>query len=492
MNILVLDIGTTSMRGMLFGPQGDVLITHSIATPLVYLNDTVEQLPNRFTDGVVEICRVILLRHQIDAISITALRSSLCLVDHEGKALCNFIMWQDTRNRAINSRFLKDVTLIQNTSGAAPNTVFTATRLLWLRENEPDLYNQAFKAMVVPDYLLHFMTNEFVTDRTYGSRTHLMNIQTLEWDDDLCRLFSVDRRLLCQLIDQGSVAGRTTTDFSLLTGIQEGTPVISAGGDQQCCMLGLGIFDSSILEINCGTGSFALSMTEKPTTSVNSLICNVSAIVGKYIIESNVLASSSALDWMIKELFPDYWKENPDFAAIDRLVEQSPIGANGVFCLPHFQGCGTRDWNPNAKAILWGLTFSNTRNDIARALYEGIASEISKSVSCLPSSCKCSKSALIAGGLTNSHVFNQILSDMLDLELHRWQNPQATAIGAWISAAKALGLYKDYETALHMARSSDNSSRYSPSNETVVFYRAHKKRTEHVHQLNIDHYSNAD
>jgi len=486
MNILALDIGTTSMRGVLFNEKGEALASNSVNTPLLIEQGRIEQIPDRYFDGLVEICRAIQAAHPVHAISITAFRSAVTLVDCDCNPLYNFIMWQDTRNRELCERLSHADEEVYQNSGARINTVFSATKLLWLKENEPELYCRAHKAMTVPDYLICLMTGEFVTDHTYGSRTQLMNIRTLRWDPGLCGLFSVDEEKLCTLIPQGTVAGYVRARFSELTGLAGGIPVITAGGDQQCGALGLGVLDSSSLEVNSGTGAFVISLADRPLLDNMSMICNVSSIPGKYIVESNVISSASALNWMVREIFPEHWGEKPDFASIDRLVERVPAGANGLYCVPHYQGCGTRCWNPSAKAGFWGFTLGSTRADMARALYEGIASEIAKSIDALPASCQTARRVYAAGGLARSDSYNQILADMLGKEIVIYSDLQATSIGAFASAAVALGLFGDYQSALGPVRAGGSVKLFAPDPGLTGLYEDYKQKTERMYRAQAE------
>ena len=153
MNILVIDIGTTSTRGILYADGGRELAMHSVQTPLVIDSTTgfMEQSPAVYQQCTVQIVRAIAEQYPIDLISVTAFRSAPALVDREGNALCNFIMWQDTRNSEICKRLQPESELIYKKSGARLNTVFTASKLTWLRENAPDLWKKTYKAMIVPD-----------------------------------------------------------------------------------------------------------------------------------------------------------------------------------------------------------------------------------------------------------------------------------------------------------------------------------------------------
>lgn len=484
MNILALDIGTTSMRGILFDDCGSVLHTHTVPTPLLFEGDggAIEQRPQAYTDGTLAICRAIAATEKVDALSITAFRSAPTLVTRQGDALCNFIMWQDTRNSDICNRLRHADDDVRQTCGASVNTVFTGAKLTWLKENRPELYARAYKAMVVPDYVVRFMTGVFATDRTYGSRTLLMNLHTLQWDARMCALFGIDMEKLCPLRDQGSVIGRIHRPFSQMTGIAEGTPVISAGGDQQCGALGLGVMDNTTIEVNSGTGSFVISLTDKPYLDSPSILCNAAAIPGMYTLEMNIISSASAVNWLMQSFFPECWGEEPDFDAFNRMAGESPPGANGLYAVPHFQGCGSRDWNPQAKAGFWGFTLSSQRSDLARALYEGIAAEIAKSIDMLPETCRGAASIAVAGGLSKSNLYNQILCDMTGRTLKRCLNTQATAMGAFLSAAVTLGLYRDYRDALSAVSPEVNCSVFLPNAENTRFYQGYKRMTEQLYQ----------
>lgn len=230
MNILVFDIGTTSTRGILYDPGFRVLHTLSVQTPLVIdqRSGFIEQSPDTFINAVIRISREIRQKASVDAVALTAFRSSPVLTDRNGEPLSNFIMWQDTRNKKICDRISPKNHIIQKKSGALVNTVFTASKLTWYKENRPEIWEKTYKAMVVPDFIIHFMTGSFVTDHTYGSRTHLMNIRSLQWDEELCGLFNIETEKLCELIPPGTIAGKVTKEFSALTDIPSGTPVISA------------------------------------------------------------------------------------------------------------------------------------------------------------------------------------------------------------------------------------------------------------------------
>lgn len=482
-NILAIDVGTTSIRGILYDETGKSLGMKSIHTPLIFVDSFIEQLPSTYTSALLQICKDCASYGKIDAITCTAYRSAPALVDEDGRALTNFIMWQDTRNREICDRLLPHNDRIHQITGAGVNTVFTASKITWWKENEPELFGKAYKALIVPDYLMHFMTGVFATDYTYGSRTSLMNIHTLSWDREMCDLFHLPIEIMPPLIPQGSVYGYITEHFSSLSGLPTGIPVISAGGDQQCGALGLGALSESSLVINCGTGSFIIGLSDEVPDTCTCTICNVAAVRNKYIVESNILSSAAALNWLIRELTPDLWNNGaPDYDAFNKLAASSPVGANGIVCVPLFQGCGTRDWNPAARASFSNISLGSTRADMVRAMLEGIAAEIVQSILALPHPLRSGDTAFLGGGMTKSDLFNQILSDMSGKKLIRYEDTQATAIGAFISAAVALDLYPHEQAAFEAAREGAKMHIFTPNEQYHDYYRKLIEQSERTYR----------
>ena len=483
MNILSFDIGTTSMRGILYDETGKQLAEAGELTPLIYKGTYIEQDPLFLKEKLFAIAKKIRKEYEVDAIVLTAFRSAPALFDLNGQPLSNFIMWQDTRNRSICEELMPLNPMIYEKTGSKVNAVFMASKVTWLKRNCKEAYDKAYKVMVVPAYLLYLMTGEWNCDVTYGSRTGLMDLHCHEYDDELLKIYDLDKEKLAQLVPVGSIVGYTRGEFVEECGIKAGLPVISSGGDQQNSALGLGELDPSSLVINCGTGGFVISLNDSVFLDNDALICNDSAIPGKYILESNVLASAAALNWVLREFFSDIWNDgDPDFEAFHEIVMKSPLGSNGVLCVPLFQGCGSRDWNPDARASFTNISLGNTRGDLGRAVLEGIAAEITKSVRSLPRGTD-RDLIYIGGGLTKSSFFDHILCDMLGVPLLRYEDAQSTAIGSFVSAAVTLGLYPSYEEAFRQARSGNAVYRYDPDPKNHEEYQKLIERSEEVYKL---------
>ncbi len=468
--VLVLDIGTSSMRAVLIDDNGRVIAKFQDGYELNIISEIeIEQNPNIVIDSVKltlkEISKVIAKnKYKIDAISLTAQRSSVIPVDESCNPLHNAMMWQDTRTKDICNEFLKHEDEIFSICGMKVTTVFSASKILYFKRHKKQIYDKAYKLLGFQEYVLHFLTNKFITDTSIASRTLLFDITKLQWSQKLLNLFGIDKEKLCDLAPVGSVVANTTSQIKQILGIDYDIPVISAGGDQQCAALGLGCVNQSDVIANSGTGSYIIALSDKPVFDKEMrLNCNVSAIPDKWIIEGAVLGAGKVVDWVKNEFFQG------DINIFTNACESTSIGANGVLFSPSFIGKGTPLWNPSMKGGIFNLGLHNKKEDFARALLEGISSDlkdcldiVDEIISKKPTSVK------ISGGLTKNKVFNQIQSDMFLREVIKTDNSESTAIGAFISAKKALNPDLSYDEIVNNIQISEMY--YYPQKESFDKY----------------------
>ncbi|HTX74203.1 MAG TPA: FGGY-family carbohydrate kinase [Rectinemataceae bacterium] len=486
--LVSLDLGTTSMRAILFDKEGRALGAAGRPTaPLHYSDGRVEQDPALWRSALPEIlagCAELARSMEVEivALALTSQRSSVIPVDARGEPLSAAIMWQDQRTESLCRELADSTAFVYGRTGLRIGPVFSAIKMTWFRRNEPSIYAACHKMLGIHDYVLHLLTGRFVTDRSLASRTNLFNLQSGAWDPELIELFGLDGRLLCDLVDPGSVVGGLGPAMAEVTGLAEGIPVISAGGDQQCAALGLGLLSPGHMVANTGTGSYIIGLAAQPVFDPGMrLSCNVSAIAGRYIVEAGVLSSGSLYAWFRDRFYTGGdASAGPELGAggfdlINEEAAQSPPGANGVILLPHFKGAGSPHWNPSASGIFFGLNLGTKRGDMARAVLEGIAAEMAQSIELIESLTGPARELRVAGGLTNFPLYNRIQADMYRRSVLRSADPEATARGAWISAVVALGLYPDHaaaQSALSGTRAAagEVTSRFEPEAHTAELY----------------------
>jgi sugar (pentulose or hexulose) kinase len=487
--IITVDIGTTSSRASLYDASGQMRHMDQRENFPVFFNDgRVEQDPLGWQSVVTTALRTCAEAAQVKGleplcVAVTASRSSVIPVNQEGVPLHPAIMWQDKRSAAMAQAMEDCNPLVYGKTGLKISPVFSAIKMSWLRHHRPDIWNKTYKLLGIQDWVLYQMTGRFVTDHSFGSRTNLLNLEHRCWDADLLSLFDVPFDMLCDLVAPGSTVGGLTPAMARATGLPTGLPVVSAGGDQQCAALGLGLFSGERAIANTGTGSYLIGHSVKPALDAEMrLACNVSAIPGAYIVEAAVLTSGAIYRWFKDSLYKNADRLDDSFEQLNAEAALAPAGSNGVLALPHFKGSGSPYWDPDAKGVFFNLSLSTSRGEMARAIVEGIAIEMKTSLELLENLCGRVQSVSVAGGMSKSDLFNQIQSDVFERPVVRFNNNEATSLGAWIAAAVAMGIEASYTTAFACAHKGSASVSYKPNPANSDVYTQRRQQSQALYQ----------
>ena len=447
MNALVIDVGTSSMRGIVFEGGEKVFVAQSAYRPDYLAGGVVEQGAESFLAALAECCRQSATFAaekgiELGLISLTSQRSSITAIGADGHPLIPFVMWQDTRNAELVAELGRSGKRIFELSGTKVNTVFSGAKMGWIERNMPEVAAAAMRYSTIPELLIHEMCGEWACDQTYASRSNLMNIRTRSWDPELLELFGVPAQKLSEIIAPGQAAGGVSEPFSAATGLTAGIPVVSAGGDQQCGALGQGVVAPGAVSVVAGTGAFLETVVDAvPEGLTDNVVCNASALAGQYTLEASVPACCSAFDWYRRTFCPDM-----GFDVIAEVVAAEHEKCAPSLVLPHFQGRGTPDWNPRARGVFAGLDLSVTRESLLYSLLVGIFTEVRANLDSFEGYVSLTHGS-ISGGLTQTPVINQLQADVYGFDLTRQEDPESTARGALVSALAGQGVCASAEEA---------------------------------------------
>ncbi len=494
-SIIVVDIGTSSIRGILISTDGDFLFISQKASEPNFIDSTrVEQPVESWRDNLSLIFDDISSFMQssnteviVKCISITSQRSSLIILDINNDPLGPAIMWQDKRTIDI----IRDLKAIEpkvfQKTGSPLNPVYLAPKILWIQKNNQEITHKAKTYLSIADYVAFSMTEKFQTDWTYASRTSLMNIREKSWDKYLLNLFETNLDNLCSLIAPGSVLGRLqNVDFVKFPFF--GVPVVSAGGDQQNAALGLGLIEEGDCEINLGTGAYILSLANQLPDQFNKdVVFNSYCLADKYVLETNLITCGSLIDWTKRVFFPELeiaeFYHQLDIAITDE--------ASSVIVHPYFQGRGAPDWNSNATGSIFGLNLSTTRTDIINGIIDGICFEIKLHIELMEKYIgKNVKTIKVAGGLGKNQKIMQKLANILQKELLTYSNSEATAIGAYIQAVRALNESKSVKALYDSVRAKDTITCFQPDpnfsdKEIEIQYQYFQNQYEKLYRIKL-------
>lgn len=474
--LLIVDVGTSSLRVALLDEQAHCNWIDSRKYRPSYLDAvTIEQDPevwwNALDDLLLEAQSWLQGRLSPRAMVLTSQRSSVIPVDRAGRALRPAIMWQDKRHTAVCARLEAANPDLQSITGAMMNTAYSGPKMAWLRENEPEVYEAAYKLMTPAEFMIYRLTGEARTDFTYASRSLLFDLRSLTWHDGLLEAFGLDRDKLCDAVSPGSEVGRLEPAWCKRWQLPEGLPLLSAGGDQQCSALGLGVVGEGRYELTAGTGGYVMTLGKTLPKVYRGTAVNVAAIPGFYNYETTMITCSSAFDYFCRLFYPGL-----DYKEIGGKLAEAEVEAGAadqeIVVLPFFQGSGSPDWASFKKADILGLDFSATAEDITLACLQAIACEFHEHIDLLEDVTGVPASeVVISGGLTRNESFSGMLASLLRARVLRPADFEASVYGAWMSAAVSLGIMNSFEAATAQVRGQFRESTYRPQSAQSTRYR---------------------
>ena len=364
---------------------------------------------------------------ELEAIGITNQRETTVLWERAtGRPVAPAIVWQDRRT-AERCRGLP-AELLRERTGLVPDPYFSATKLEWLLART-DVPRSELAFGTVDTWLVWKLTDGRVhaTDLTNASRTMLLSLDSLDWDDELLDLFGVDRALLPQLVRSSEVVGEAE-----LRGVT--LPIAGIAGDQQAALFGHGCFDRGEAKATYGTGSFVLANAGAERGPAPPGLLETIAASGGYALEGAILASGAAIQWLRDEL--GILGDAAESERLARTVEST----GGVSFVPAFAGLGSPHWNAEARGLISGITRGTTSAHIVRAALEGIAFQVADVLDVLPGGVEVLRAD---GGASANGFLMQFQADLLGCPVEVAAELQTTALGAAALAGRAIGLWPD-------------------------------------------------
>jgi len=450
--ILSFDQGTTSSRAIIFDKTGAVKATaQKEFTQIFPQPGWVEHDGNEIWYTQLGVATEVVLKagltvHDIAGIGITNQRETTLVWDRQThQPVYNAIVWQDRRTSAYCNELKKagNAENIQQKTGLVIDAYFSATKLKWILDNVTDVRQRAENGELcfgtIDSWLLFKLTNGKVhtTDISNASRTMLFNIHSLQWDDDLLKLFDIPKSMLPQVKSSSEIYGYTEEIFTA-----KQVPVCGIAGDQQSALFGQMCIKPGMVKNTYGTGCFMLMNTgDKPVLSKNNLLTTIAWKIGDvttYALEGGVFIAGAVVQWLRDGL--GIIKNSSD-------VEKLALSVNdngGVYFVPAFAGLGAPYWNQFARGTMLGITRGTTDAHIARASIESIALQTMDVLHAMNADAALPiKELRVDGGATANDLLMQYQSDMMNCKVIRPEITETTALGAAYLAGLAIGFWKD-------------------------------------------------
>lgn len=460
--ILSVDVGTTATKVALFNLSGNTIASttkeYELITPTTLeVEVDIETLWNSFKDGVKQILfSTKIVPSNIVAVGISAQGETLVPIDKDGKPLRKAIVWLD--NRAQREAEILDTKFNGGTSYKITGQVkivptWPASKILWIKKHQPEIFRQVYKFLLVEDYFIWKMTDIFVSEGSLLCSTCYWNIVTKKWWSEMLNFLGITEDQLPEIREPGEKVAEVTQSAAKELGLTTETIVSTGALDQACGTLGVGNISPGVFTENIGAALAICATLERPVFDTHKRMpIHYHAIADKYMAHT-FTTGGMALRW-----FRDTFCETETNAAklanisayqlIDKEVESIPPGSEGLVTLPHLQGAMAPEANPKAKGVYFGFTLRHRKPHFARSIMEAIACIIRKNIDVLEDmKIKVNEIRALGGGARSS-IWNQIIADLTKRPvITTLHDEDAACLGAAILAGKAAGIFRSFEDA---------------------------------------------
>ncbi len=437
-----IDVGTSSIKVVAVDPGGKLLaVASSPMTVTVERPGWSEQQPEEWWAGTCTAIQQVLA--EIDSpemlgVGLSGQMHSLVALDSAQAVVRPAILWNDVRTSA-EAAYVRETVGNESLRRLAGNPAlegFTVTKLLWMKTNEPELFERVSHMLLAKDYIRFRLTGELGTDPSDASATLLFDIVNSRWSDEMCKLLDIDSGLLPPVIESAEVAGGVTKTASGETGLAEGVSVVGGGADNACAAVGAGAVSSGDALFSVGTSGTVVAPTDSPVTDPGMRIHSMRhAIPSTWYLMGVVLSAGAALDW---------WRRSSGGIGFNELVAEAgavEAGSGGVTFLPYLTGERTPHADANARGVFFGMHGGTERAHMTRAVMEGVSFALRDSLELMTELDVHPSEAVAVGGGASSGMWLQMLSDVVDLPLRTVGPSEGAPLGAAMLAAVGAGRF---------------------------------------------------
>ncbi len=460
--ILAHDIGTTGNKATLYDDQGSLLNSafHGYATKYEQ-GGWAEQNPEDWWEAVCTTSHELLKisdvgRDEIACIVFSGQMMGCVPVDKTGHPIRDAIIWADQRSveqaRWMAERISPEV--VYRITGHRLSPSYSASKILWLRDHQPDIYKETYRFLHAKDSIIARLTGNFVTDRSDAGGMNLYHLEQAEWSEDILQAIRLDPVKLPAIHLSTDVVGEVMNSVSEDIGIAAGTPVVIGGGDGSCAATGAGVIREGAAYNYIGSSSWIGLATKKPIYDPEMRTFNWAHLVPDlYSPNGTMQTAGGSYQWtrdQLCSLETNLAKQSgiSPYELMNQKAEQSPPGARGLIFMPYLLGERCPRWNPNARGAFVGLTMSHTRSDMIRAVLEGIALNLRVILEAFQNQGAKIDAMRVIGGGAQSRLWNQIMANVYGVKIIRLAMlEEATSLGAAIAGGVGVGLFPDFTIA---------------------------------------------
>ena len=454
-----LDIGTSSVKALLVSADGEVLDSatpeYSFQTPKPLWAETD---PEVWWDATCKAIRSLLgevKASEIAAVGLTGQMHGMVALDSKGKVLRPCIMWNDQRSYRECDEITRMVgeSEILRITGNPVLAGFTAPKVLWVKNNEPEVYSKIDKIVLPKDYVRYKLSSEFFTDVSDASGTSLLDVGNRKWSSEMLDSLGWSSQWMPEVTESTEATAKVSEGASSLTGLAAGTPIIAGGGDQAAQAVGCGIVKEGMVSATLGTSGVVFAQSDEyrvePEGKLHAF-CH--AVPGKWHLMGVMLSAAGSFQWYKNQLGSEEQKleDNGGPNAYDSLTssaETVPPGSEGLIFLPYLSGERTPHPDPHARGCFIGLSVRHEKRHLTRSVLEGVSFGLNDSLELMRDLGVNPKKIVLSGGGARSTLWKQMLADVFSSRCTMVNALEGAAYGAAILSAVGSGAFASVEDA---------------------------------------------
>ncbi|MFP4106194.1 MAG: xylulokinase [Phycisphaerae bacterium] len=463
---LGLDIGTSGTKALIMNVEAEVLATATVEYPVLTPRPGwTEQDPAEWWNASIKATKAVIKKAKINGkdvagIGLSGQMHGLVITDGAGDPLRPSLIWNDQRTAAEAAEIEETVggrSKLISLVGNMAQTSFTLTKLLWVRKNEPKIYEQIKHMLLPKDFVRLKMTGEYVGEVSDMSGTLLLNQKTRDWSPKMLEVFQIDRDILPPVVESHEVTGTITAEAAKKLGVPEGTPVVGGGGDQPAGAIGNGIVRDGLTSATMGTSGVVLTHSKDYNVDKESRVGTFCASVkGEYVMFGCVMAAGGSFQWLRNTLGQTEVRKAKrqkcdPYELLTAQAEQAPAGCHGLFWLPYLTGERTPHSDPLARACWIGMHGGTTREHMIRSVMEGATFGMNDVVKVLEEVGAKVRRIRLSGGGARSAFWRQLQADIYGKTCETINSEEGPAYGVALLAAVGTGQYSSIKQACKQA-----------------------------------------
>ena len=482
--IAAIDCGTTGAKAVIFNTDGVMQGTAYKEYPCSFpAPNRVEQDAEQLFESCVDVLAEAVKKSGVDAAEIKALsfstqRCTLIPVDQSCTPLRAAISWQDNRSDVQCDMIRETIgeEAFYKKTGLPVANVWTLPSIMWIRDEEPEIYAATHKFLNPHGFILKRMgADEFVEDLSNASLHGLVSIVDAAWDDDFISTTKIEKAKLPKLVASGSVVGKLASEIAERTGLSADTLLVAGGGDQQCAGIGAGVISPGIGSVTLGTAGVVICSFDEPAFDPNRAIpAELHAYPGKYICEGLQSTAGAALKWLRNVAQDATQGAEIEYGMFNDMASKVAPGSDGLLFLPYLAGAGAPQWNGSATGTFHGLTQGHGLGAMARAVMEGVAFQNALILNEFEKAGRTLSEIRLTGGGAQSDLWSQIQADIYNRPVRRLREDEAGLLGAAILAAVGAGIFSSIDEGV--AQMVNTLESYTPDSDNHSAYAAQAQR----------------